>query len=992
MKSQVESNPVPPVASSAVGVAQREPLAGGASQFNGYPARPRKAPAFTADETPQWLQLAIAARRHWLWLLVATVLGAALGMALGARLWQTSFVATAQIVRYDTPDPQLFQPRPINPATLVGMVSSAEVRTRVGAKLIPARSEGQVGAAARVAPVPTTDLVNIAVTAPSVETAVQQANLYAEEAVQFTREMQTRDARDAASYLRHQLAEMDKENAALGEQFAAMGPAVVATVAAAPSAFEARLETARGDLLDLQTRYTDQHPLVQQQLARVQAIEQQLAATRPTAAAPSAASTAAGATMPGQIEFLREKARTLENQRRDLANRLQITEMLAANPVGHYRVFSPASPDRAATNNPLLKIALLAAFLGLCGLIVGLIGAVTDEAFDTRLRTPDDVRRVTQLPVLARLGPVDGMSSEARASWAFRTWTALQSRLSATPNQGLVCGITSSTVGEGRSVWIKLLADAATKCGFRVVILSARQPGEGSGEASHEGRPASAASSASVRFRTGRGEPKAADAVLVQETTLSDALLSDPEEAANQIFSADSDSGPSIVQIPLPGWVWDLEHRKEWLASLHAWGANENAVVLVELPPASSPEAILLAQNLPNVLWLSDATKATALETRQQIETLRLARCNLVGAVMNRSNGKPLSERFARWVPASMPVRAPVPAMAALAIACLLAGAPEAHGQAPARTPTESFSIVSPAQRAAWQQQLTLGPGDVLRIGLYGEPAATRAEIAIQPDGRINYLEARDVVAAGLTVDELRTELDERLGEFHRSARTTVSPVAFRSKKYHMLGLVSQRGSFTLDRPMTVVEAIARARGFETSAVTGDVTELADLSNAFLIRNGERQDVDFARLFTNGDLSQNIAVEPGDYFYFPPADLREVYVLGEVLHPGPATLTEKSTSLRAVAARGGFTDRAWRGRVLVVRGSLTQPQPLVVNLRDVLEGRAADMELEPHDIVYVSARPWWKAEELLDEAASAFTQAFVVYWTSDKVVPVVPIQ
>lgn len=988
MKSQVESNP--PVASSVVGAVQREPLAVGAPQMNGSTARPRKVPAVMADETPPWWRVAIAARRHWFWLLAAMALGVALGTAIGRRVWQSSYVATAQIVRYDTPDPRLFQPRAINPATLVGMVNSAEVRTRVGEKLTPARTAEQIGVVAKVAPVPNTDLVNIGITAPTPEQAVQQANLYATEAVEFTREMQTRDARDAASYLRHQLAELEKENAGLAEQFAALGESAAPAAVATPSMFQTRLQAARNELLDLQIRYTDQHPLVQQQMARVQAIEQQMAASQPRTAAPeSAGNVTAVAITPGEIEFLREKARTLENQRRDLANRLQITEMLAADPVGHYRVFSPASADRAVLNDPMIKIALLAAFLGLCGLVVGLIGAVTDEALDTRLRTPDDVRRVTQLPVLARLGPVDGMSAEARSSWAFRTWTALQSRLSATPNQGLVCGVTSSTVGEGRSLWIRLLADAASKCGFRVVILSTRQPGESSAASSREGRPASSDSTASVRFRTGRGEPKSADPVLVQETTLSDALLSDPEEAANLIFPADA--GPSVVQIPLPGWVWDLKHRKDWLTSLHAWGANENAVVLVELPPASTPEAILLAQNLPNVLWLSDTTKATALETRQQIETLRLARCNLVGAVMNRSNGKPISERFARWVPASSPASAPVPAMAALAFACLLLGVPGAHGQEPAAS-AEAFSIVSPAQRAAWQQELTLGPGDILRIGLYGEPAATRDEIAVQPDGRINFLEARDVVASGLTVDRLREELDRRLAEYRRSARTTISPVAFRSKKYHMLGLVSQRGSFVLDRPMTVVEAIARARGFETSAVTGDVMELADLSHAFLIRNGERKPVDFARLFADGDLSQNIAVEPGDYFYFPPADLREVYVLGEVLHPGPATLAEESTSLRAVAARGGFTDRAWRGRVLVVRGSLGQPEAMVVNLGEVLSGRVPDVILEPHDIVYVSARPWWKAEELLDEAASAFTQAFVVYWTSDKVVPVVPLQ
>ncbi len=976
MKSHVESNSVPSAAPSAVGVVRGEPVAPGSPQLAVGPYRARRVPA-PPSPSPQWWQLAVAARRHWLWLVLAVALGAAVGAGVGRAIWSPSYTATAQLVRYDTPDPQLFQPRPINPATLVGMVNSGELRARVGARMTPERSADQVAGMARVAPVPNTDLVNIAISAPDASTATNQANLYAGEAVKFTQEMQARDARDAASYLRHQLAELDKEIAAINERFNVAGAAAFGA-ASANSAAQERLENARNELADLQARYTDIHPLVQMQQARVSAIEKQLGGTA-TAVAEASGSTPPMA--PGEIEVLREKSRTVEIQRRELVNRLQITELLAANPVGHYRVFSPATADRVVLNDPGMKIALLAVFLALCGLGLGMVGAVTEEALDPRLRTPDDVRRVTQLPVIARLGPVDRMSTEARASWAFRTWTALQSRLSSTPNQGLVCGITSSSSGEGRSVWLKLLADAATKCGFRVVVLTTRQPGEGSTET---GRPAPKASSDAVRFRTGRGEPKSADAVVVEETTLSDELLSDPAEAANKIFT---DSGTSsIVHIPLPGWVWDLEHRKAWLASLNAWGADENAVVLVELPPASEPEAILLAQNLPNVLWLSDTTKATALETRQQLETLRLARCNLVGAVMNRSNGKHLNERFARWVPSP----SPVPAMAALALACLFAATPDASAQS-AEAP-EAFSIVSPAQRASWQQRLTLGPGDVLRIGLYGEPAAARSEVAVQPDGRINFLEARDVVANGLTIDELRAELDRKLGEYRRSARTMISPVAFRSKKYHMLGLVSQKGSFTLDRPMTVVEAVARARGFETSAVTGDVTELADLSHAFLVRNGQRKEVDFSRLFNDGDLSQNIAVEPGDYFYFPPATLREVYVLGQVLHPGPATLADQSTSLRAVAARGGFTDKAWRDRVLVVRGSLSRPQTLVVNLNDVLDGRSPDVALEPHDIVYVSARPWWKAEDLLDEAASAFTQAFVVYWTSDEVIPVVPLQ
>src|SRR5205807_3077259 len=122
-----------------------------------------------------------------------------------------------------------------------------------------------------------------------------------------------------------------------------------------------------------------------------------------------------------------------------------------------------------------------------------------------------------------------------------------------------------------------------------------------------------------------------------------------------------------------------------------------------------------------------------------------------------------------------------------------------------------SFSIVRPSQRAAWQQHLTLGPGDVLTFNLYGQPELTRTEVAIGPDGRVSYLEAQDVLATGLSVDELRQKLDAEISKYRRAPRTIITPVAFKSKKYFMLGKVTTKGVFTLDRPLTVLEALARA-------------------------------------------------------------------------------------------------------------------------------------------------------------------------------------
>ena len=298
-----------------------------------------------------------------------------------------------------------------------------------------------------------------------------------------------------------------------------------------------------------------------------------------------------------------------------------------------------------------------------------------------------------------------------------------------------------------------------------------------------------------------------------------------------------------------------------------------------------------------------------------------------------------------------------------------------------------SLSVTPPAQRAAWQQRLTLGPGDLINIQLFDAPDSARTEVPIGPDGRISFLQARDVMAAGLTIDELRGKLDEALGKYYQSPHTIVTPAAFHSKKYIVLGAVITRGVFTFDRPLTVIEALARAGGLQTGLYGRDTVELADLGHSFLVRNSQRVPVDFEKLFQRGDLSQNVALEPDDFLYFALASANEIYVLGEIAAPGVAAFLPRTSVMSVIAARGGFTRRAYQSRVLVVRGSLNAPQTFVVDASAILSAKQADFKLQSKDIVYVSRSPWVKAEEILDVAATAFIQGFTVYTIDRKLPP-----
>lgn len=307
--------------------------------------------------------------------------------------------------------------------------------------------------------------------------------------------------------------------------------------------------------------------------------------------------------------------------------------------------------------------------------------------------------------------------------------------------------------------------------------------------------------------------------------------------------------------------------------------------------------------------------------------------------------------------------------------------APVSISAAAAPKTNRLFSASDPSQRAEWQKRLTLGPGDTLNFVLFERPETAKRDVPIGPDGRVTFLQAEDIVATGLTIDELRAAFDAELGKFYNTPRTIITPAAYNSKKFYLLGAVTRKGVFPLNRPTTLIEAIAQAGGLETGLFDQNTVELADLSHSFMIRRGERLAVDFEQLFQRGDLAQNIPLEPDDYIFFASAAANQIFVVGAVLGTGVVPYTPNASLIAAITARGGFADKAYQSRVLVVRGSLNKPECIVVDAKAILAGEARDFRLEPKDIVYVSRRPWARAEEILDNATVSFIQSAVVTYT-----------
>ena len=246
-----------------------------------------------------------------------------------------------------------------------------------------------------------------------------------------------------------------------------------------------------------------------------------------------------------------------------------------------------------------------------------------------------------------------------------------------------------------------------------------------------------------------------------------------------------------------------------------------------------------------------------------------------------------------------------------------------------------------------------LGRGDVLDIAVYDEPDLTIAGIPIRTDGKISFPLAGELQAEGLTVAQLSHSLTKGLEKYILAPKVSIIVQEFNSQQFTIFGEVVRPGVFPLKTEISITDALAGAGGLNKGQFRATSVELADLTHAFIARNGEVLPVDFVRLIRQGDLRYDISLQSGDYIYIPSGLSKEVYILGEVNKPMLFAHKENMPMSRTLAQAEGFTPDADLKRIHILRGSLHNPAVTMINFKEVLAGNAREVALQPGDIVYV---------------------------------------
>jgi polysaccharide export outer membrane protein len=229
-----------------------------------------------------------------------------------------------------------------------------------------------------------------------------------------------------------------------------------------------------------------------------------------------------------------------------------------------------------------------------------------------------------------------------------------------------------------------------------------------------------------------------------------------------------------------------------------------------------------------------------------------------------------------------------------------------------------------------------LTTSDVLQINVLNQ-SDLNTLARIEPDGTLKFPYLGRIKAAGMTEDRLINTIAKGLAD----KNIVTDPQVFIElqtfgQQVSILGSVGSPGAFTLDRPTTISQALARAGGIREDAGAGSV---------LLRRNGTVVARYNAKDILAGKMPDRY-VENNDELYVEQGST--YYLYGFVNRPGEFPLSRSYSVQQAIAAGGGLAPLGSEWRIQIRRrlpdGQVSE-QPA-----------SLDDEVQPNDTIVVNER------------------------------------
>ncbi|WP_026354294.1 polysaccharide export protein EpsE [Massilia niastensis] len=208
--------------------------------------------------------------------------------------------------------------------------------------------------------------------------------------------------------------------------------------------------------------------------------------------------------------------------------------------------------------------------------------------------------------------------------------------------------------------------------------------------------------------------------------------------------------------------------------------------------------------------------------------------------------------------------------------------------------------------------EVLLGPGDVVKLSVYGSPDLS-IETRVSDSGNITFPLLGQVAVGGLPVAAAEKKIGDMLekGGYLKKAQVNMLVTTLASQQVSVLGYVNRPGRYAVEGRRKVLDLLALAGGIHGDG--GDTIHLVRTRNG----NTSRESIDVVEMVRKGELNKDYEVAGGDIIYVERAP--RAYVTGEVTRPGPFRLERGMTVQQAVSAGGGLSARGSNNGMKITR-------------------------------------------------------------------------
>jgi polysaccharide biosynthesis/export protein len=187
------------------------------------------------------------------------------------------------------------------------------------------------------------------------------------------------------------------------------------------------------------------------------------------------------------------------------------------------------------------------------------------------------------------------------------------------------------------------------------------------------------------------------------------------------------------------------------------------------------------------------------------------------------------------------------------------AATPDAKATSNPAADGKSSAANTQAGRPGTKAPYVIGPLDVISVKVWNNPNLS-SPLDVGSDGMISLPLVGQIKADGLTKEQLKKTLADRLGEFLNSPEVDVQVLKVNSKRYFVYGGVGKPGEYPLVEDTTIMDALSSVGGFK---------DFANKKKIYVLRGTQRFNFNFNNVSKGKELEQNIQLQNGDRIFVP---------------------------------------------------------------------------------------------------------------------------